>query len=250
MSNGGRLAKMASSTTAQNQRPDTLLGKISVLCLKILFWLVLSLILSIIIEWVGMTAYWPEEGVQHSQNMLQTEINYVNEDFKKSLISDSPGRMANNYSETFLNYSFKKSGIEDMLQWAFNSQSSGKWLINFIKEGIRSIADYIIAAITIIQLFAVRLAILVLAIPAFILSGIVGLVDGLVQRDKRRWGAGRESAFLYHNAKRTIGPFLAMPWIVYLAMPNTVHPNLVILPFAILFGIAISITARSFKKYL
>ena len=182
--------------------------------------------------------------------MLKTEINYVNNDFKKSLLSDNPGEMAKNYSETFLKYTFHKSGLESLLEWAFDSNPSGKWLIIHIKSTIRSLADYIVAAITIIQLFAVRLSILVLAIPAFLLFGAVGLVDGLVQRDLRRWGAGRESAFLYHNAKRTILPFLSMPWIVYLAMPNTIHPNYVILPFAIFFGISISITASSFKKYL
>jgi len=241
---------MASSGTAQNQRPETLLGRILVTLLKIFFWLFLSLIMSIIIEWVGMTMYWQDEGITHSQNMLQTEINYVNNDFKQSLISDNPGMMAESYSDTFLKYTFQKSGIEGMLEWAFNSNPSGKWLIGATKSMIRSLADYIVAAITIIQLFAVRLSILVLAIPAFILFGAVGLVDGLAQRDLRRWGAGRESAFIYHNAKRTILPFLSMPWIVYLAMPNTIHPNYVILPFAIFFGIAISVTASSFKKYL
>jgi len=239
---------MATETT--QQRPETLLGRILVAILKIFFWLFLSLIMSIIIEWVGMTMYWQDEGINHSQNMLQTELNYVNNDFKKSLISDNPGQMAKSYSENFLKYTFHKSGLESLLEWAFQSNSSGKWVISKTRSTIREMADFIVAAITIIQLFAVRLAILVLAIPAFLLFGAVGLVDGLVQRDLRRWGAGRESAFLYHNAKRTILPFLSMPWIVYLAMPNTIHPNFVILPFAVLFGMAIAITSGSFKKYL
>lgn len=240
---------MATQTT-QTQRPDTVLGRFFVSVLKIFFWLFLSLILSIIIEWIGMSAYWPDEGINHSQNMLKVELNYVNNDFKRSLISDNPGAMAQSYSETFLKYSFEKSGIKKTLEWAFGSQTSGKWLVSTVREIIRSIADYVVAAITIIQLFAVRLAILVLALPAFLLFGIVGFIDGLVRRDLRRWGAGRESAFLYHNAKRTILPLLSMPWIVYLAMPNTIHPNYVILPFAILFAVAVSITAGSFKKYL
>lgn len=241
---------MAETSTTQTQRPDTVLGRFFVFILKVIFWLFISLITSIIIEWVGMTAYWPDEGINHSQDMLKVELGYVNNDFKKSLVTDNPGQMAQTYSETFLKYTFEKSGIKSMLEWSFGSQTSGKWLVTTTQDLIRGFADYIVAAITIIQLFAVRLSILVLALPAFALFGVVGMIDGLVQRDLRRWGAGRESAFLYHNAKRTILPFLSMPWIVYLAMPETIHPNYVILPFAICFAIAVSITASSFKKYL
>ncbi len=241
---------MAANSTAQPQKPTTVLGRAFVLVAKMLFWLFLSLFMSIIVEWVGMTYYWPDEGISHSQEMLKTEIGYVNNDFRRSLVTDNPGEMANAYSETFLKYTFHKSGVESTLEWAFGSQPSGKWLIDFVRETIRAMADYIVAAITIIQLFAVRLSILVLALPAFLIFGMVALIDGLAQRDLRRWQAGRESAYLYHNAKRTILPLLSLPWIVYLAMPNTIHPNYVILPFAILFGLAINITARSFKKYL
>jgi len=40
--------------------------------------------------------------------------------------------------------------------------------------------------------FAVRVAILTLAMPVLLLFSLVALVDGLVQRDLRRWGGGRE----------------------------------------------------------
>ena len=36
----------------------------------------------------------------------------------------------------------------------------------------------------------------------FVLLTWVGLVDGLVQCDLRRWGGGRESSYVYHYAKR------------------------------------------------
>ena len=63
----------------------------------------------------------------------------------------------------------------------------------------------------------------------------------LVQRDLRRWGGGRESSFLYHHAKRLVWPSIVMAWVVYLAMPISVHPNFVILPFAVLSAIAIAV---------
>ena len=37
---------------------------------KIIQWLLLSLVFSIIIEWAGMVLWWPDEGLEHSRNML------------------------------------------------------------------------------------------------------------------------------------------------------------------------------------
>src|SRR3546814_18422025 len=48
--------------------------------------------------------------------------------------------------------------------------------------------------------FLVRLLHLVLTLPLILLAAFVGLVDGLVRRDVRKFGAGRESGFFYHRA--------------------------------------------------
>jgi len=78
----------------------------------------------------------------------------------------------------------------------------------------------------------------------------VALVDGFVQRDLRRWGGGRESSFVYHWAKRSALPLLVLSWVVYLALPFSLHPTFVILPFAAPFALSVAVTASSFKKYL
>ena len=83
-----------------------------------------------------------------------------------------------------------------------------------------------------------------------LLSALVALVDGFVQRDLRRWGGGRESSFVYHWAKRSALPLLVVSWVVYLALPFSLHPTFVILPFAALFALSVAVTASSFKKYL
>ncbi|MFX7620651.1 DUF4400 domain-containing protein, partial [Acinetobacter baumannii] len=45
-------------------------------------------------------------------------------------------------------------------------------------------------------------------------------------------------------------PLAVLPWITYLALPISVHPLLILLPSAALLGLAVSLTAGSFKKYL
>ena len=86
--------------------------------------------------------------------------------------------------------------------------------------------------------------------PLFLMAAFVGLVDGLVRRDIRRFGAGRESGFIYHRARASLIPLAVVPWVTYLALPVSVNPLLILLPSAALLGVAVCIAAATFKKYL
>lgn len=110
--------------------------------------------------------------------------------------------------------------------------------------------NYLIASAYTVLVFLVRLLVLCLTLPLFLMAAFVGLVDGLVRRDVRRFGAGRESGFVYHRARASLMPLAMLPWITYLALPISVHPLWVLLPSAALLGIAVGITAATFKKYL
>ena len=45
-------------------------------------------------------------------------------------------------------------------------------------------------------------------------------------------------------------PTLSAPWLLYLALPVSLHPLWVLLPSAALLGVAVAITAGTFKKYV
>jgi len=66
----------------------------------------------------------------------------------------------------------------------------------------------------------------------------------------RRFGAGRESGFLYHRAKAALMPLTMLPWVVYLALPVSLNPLVILLPSAALLGLVVNLTVGSFKKYL
>jgi integrating conjugative element membrane protein (TIGR03747 family) len=75
-------------------------------------------------------------------------------------------------------------------------------------------------------------------------------VDGLMRRDLRKFGAGRESSFVYHRAKRAVIPLLIVPWIIYLSLPFSISPMAVFLPCSVMLGVTMAITAATFKKYI
>lgn len=85
--------------------------------------------------------------------------------------------------------------------------------------------DYLLAALFTVFTFVVRLTVLTLATPLFLLAVVTGLVDGLMRRDLRKFGADRESSFVYHRAKRTLLPLMVSPWVIYLSLPWSLSPN-------------------------
>ena len=112
------------------------------------------------------------------------------------------------------------------------------------------IENYGLAAVYAALTFLARVLILTLSLPLFLMATLTGLVDGLVRRDLRRFGAGRESGFIYHRAKMLILPLLVLPWVIYPALPITINPIMILLPSAAALGLVVSISAGSFKKYL
>lgn len=219
--------------------------------IKFASWLVLALIFSILLEWAGMLFFWRDEGAAHSRAMLARELSYLNEDLRQSLFVSRPAVFAAKSGQVLYYYVFQWTHIVDLIQWLKTPQRpQDSWLRLMLRALVLPALDYVTAAMTVTQVFGVRLAVLVLASPIFVLFGIVAITDGLVRRDLRRWGGGWESSFVYHHAKRLLVPLPVAAWIVYLSLPISVHANFVILPFAILFALAVGITAATFKKYL
>lgn len=232
---------------AQQGTLTRLLGRVS----QAVYWLLFALLFSIGLEWLGMVFWWPDEGLRHSREMLEAEVGYLQADFRRSLVSSDPAHFAQTVADKAYVVLFEWTRLVDVLGWLGTPPAAGEsGLRAQLHELYQPLARFILAALQITQVFALRLAILLLATPVFLLFGVMALVDGLVRRDLRRWGGGRESSFIYHWSKRSALPLLVTAWVIYLALPFSLHPSWVILPFATLFALSIAITASAFKKYL
>ena len=173
---------MAQDNTPQAQK--SLIGRWLSRITTIAVWLLLALLMSIITEWIGMNTKWKDEGIEHSRGMVKTELGYLNKDFQKSLIVQRPVQYAENIASTMHKYMYEKTGVMDILSKIFRD--------NKAESIIRLFAEHVLAAVYVTQVFAIRLAVLTLALPAFLIFGIVAATEGLVQRDIRKWSVGRE----------------------------------------------------------
>jgi len=237
-------AQATAAQPASSRSPSSSGGVVRFL-FNAVFWLFMSLLLSIVLEWIGMTWWWPEAGAQHSIGMYEHELGYLAGDLHQSMLFTDPAGLADKLAGLVQGL-WQRSGALDVIAWMAIPPPPDATF----RQIVHSLHGYAAAAVFITMVFAVRIAILTLAMPVFALFALVALVDGLVERDLRRFSAGRESAYIFHLAKAAATPMLILTWALYLSMPFSIHPAIVILPFAALFAFFIRVTASSFKKYL
>ena len=188
--------------------------------------------LAIALEWLGDAFFWRNACASHSEQVLQATWHW----WRGS--AGAPAWLAL-ASDTL------QQGIAALVH-SLNGQSGLFWT-ETVTTVIRCA---LLSAGNVTLTFLLRLAILLQALPLFALIIVVGLIDGLVRRDLRRFGAGHESGFVYHHARRMIGSSLAATGLAWLAVPVFFEPEFVLAPGAVVIGLISSLAFSAFKKYL
>ncbi|MCP9269670.1 TIGR03747 family integrating conjugative element membrane protein [Xenorhabdus sp. XENO-1] len=216
---------------------------------------VMSWLFSLLLEYLGMTFFWPEQGTSHSQAMMKTELKFLSTEFTQSLLLSEPSQTISSWLAQTYQWLFVDSGfmhwIQGQRQYQLNSRNDFLREFNAVLQGISGyLREYCLATVFITMVTLIRLAILMLSVPLFVMVILVALVDGLGRRDLRRYGAGYESSFVYHHAKRGIKPACTIPCVLYLSWPSVVYLTVILLPAAIVLGMEVVITTSMFKKYI
>ncbi|EAA6221763.1 TIGR03747 family integrating conjugative element membrane protein [Salmonella enterica subsp. salamae] len=191
--------------------------------------------LAIALEWLGEAFFWRNTCASYSEQVLQATWQW----WKGS--AGAPMWLVQDLTL-----------ISDKLQQgvtALIASSNGQSGLFWTETITMVIHCALLSAGNVTLTFLLRLAILLQALPLFVLTITIGLIDGLVRRDLRRFGAGHESGFVYHHAKRMIASSLAATGLILLSMPYVVEPEYVLIPGAILIGLAASVAVGAFKKY-
>ena len=84
----------------------------------VVMWLLLSLLFSIIVEWVGVTVWWPDQGTDHSRGMLAQELACLVRDFRTTVITSDPVGFAERIAERSHYLLFEVTGLEKLMHWA------------------------------------------------------------------------------------------------------------------------------------
>jgi integrating conjugative element membrane protein (TIGR03747 family) len=180
-------------------------------------WLILGLMVAILTDWMLLATLYRDGRATHSQQVLTTELAYLQTDLKESFITPAPLDFAVQVANRFHQMLFLQSKLLATLNAAKVAQADQKQghlkdthtFIRIIRQVLVNVETYLLSAIVSTQVFALLLAVLILAVPVFALAGTIGLVEGMLQRDINRWRGGRELGQRYHLAKSAVTPALA-----------------------------------------
>lgn len=247
------MADPAAVEKRESTRPPGLIVSFITLPFRLFGALCGSLLLSVLIEWLGMHFIWPAASWHHAQGMLRYELNQISIQFTESLVLSHPADTAR-HLVTIVRAKLFGNHLTAWRAQARTHPLSSLPHVEVIRHAFsfvfESLKPYALAASYTALTFLARLLVIVLTVPLYVLAALVGFVDGLVRRDLRRFSSGHESGFVYHRARSVILPATVLPWVVYLALPVSVSPLLILLPGAMLLALVINITAAHFKKYL
>jgi len=221
-----------------------------------------SWVVGIFIEIGGGFYFWKGEGIRHAQAMVHQDLQYIAAAPRSLLVTDTVGFSLQ--VAKYVRLPYEKLGV---LRWYQAMQapvatttpaastvagpsSASPAVQQFSRAVARQLSEWLVISMFVAQDLVLRLCVAAFAMPAFVLAILMGLIDGLVRRDLRRWTGARESSFLYHHAKRYTHWALTGGFGLYLSWPfGGFNPAYMVLVFTFLVAIALSTTVAAFKKY-
>lgn len=211
-----------------------------------LIWMILAVLFGIVLEWCIMTIYHPEEGAYRSLRLLESELSYLEntELIKTGYGYAVIGQLLNTQQDFygFLSQTLHlQSALDSIAGWSFINQG-------FAKLGLLSPQTYAVTTLNMINVMTLRMVIIVLSLPIFLVVMVWSTSIGLTQRAIRRYQVRHETSFIFHHAKRIKFYSIAVPVTVYLAWPNELTPLWVFGPAAAVYGLAWLVMASKFKK--
>ncbi|MBN4079469.1 DUF4400 domain-containing protein [Beggiatoa alba] len=205
-------------------------------------WFVLIALLVLIIDIFCVFVLWSPNGVWHLKNVLHQEIALLG-------LPQSDITFLAEVIQSFHSTVFVSSGIDGMMRYSSSlppTDQSQQTALDFT-ETLRPIIE---TAMVGLQLFALRIGVLILALPFLVLVTVTAMADGFVGWFLRRTGGERESGFIYHRAKRGLAWSFLLLWLFYLVPPIPLDPKYLIPPFLLAVGITTRLHMAFFKKFL
>jgi integrating conjugative element membrane protein (TIGR03747 family) len=217
--------------------PTTILGK----TVRITF----TLIAIAVFAWMILTIWF---GITIIENKNQGFI-------KMKIISDSN-----------INLLKKNNGLVDKLsEWPESLNTAIVTSVNFLAESMNIFTSQygskklmvssdayktlqeLVAEST--KILLSRLFVVVLYAPIFFITMLVMTVDGLGQRDIRKFSGSRESSFIFHQFKRLPEWIIYSILFMYLSLPLQINPEFILMATILLVGILVMNTIKGYKKY-
>jgi integrating conjugative element membrane protein (TIGR03747 family) len=202
-------------------------------------WLFLAGFFMLVGELASQWFFGQSAVLRHSQQLLHHEIKMVSEQLRKPLFVRAIQWQPRALSKDFVSLS----------QWESSEQNTPR-LKAMIKPCILRLKISQQIFLLLLHCLMLLFMLTLIFLPLLGLLAVVGLVDGLTQRHLRKLRGARESSVLYLRSREWLVPSFFGAGVLYVGLPISLNPVMWFLTFAVLFSVLLSITARTYKKYL
>ncbi|HDU4305776.1 TPA: DUF4400 domain-containing protein [Klebsiella aerogenes] len=210
---------MSEQRTPPSRPPQGPIGWLLSLTGRLIGLVIGALVLRVVLELAGLYFWWPQEADRHVFQVMKQEHTEL-------VIALQPHPLGNEIVMLLENGATRILMVNKLLRKPFTALAYT--LVSFMQ----------------------RLIWLAAMLPLLCLCVLIGLAEGLVQRDLRRFGSGLESVFLHRYIIRSGSSVATTLWVFYLAQPLFLPAMLVLLTAGLWFGITVWIAAGSFKRCL
>ncbi|EUL90975.1 TPA: DUF4400 domain-containing protein [Enterobacter hormaechei subsp. steigerwaltii] len=210
---------MSEQRTPPSRPPQGPIGWLLSLTGRLIVLVIGALVLRVVLELAGLYFWWPQEGSRHIFQVMKQE-----------------------HTELVLALQSHPQG--EKIVMLLENNAPHMLITNRLIQKPLTILAYTLVS------FMLRLTWLIATFPLLCLCVLIGLTEGLVRRDLRRFGSGLESVFLHRYVIKSGSSVATTLWVFYLAKPLFLPAMLVLLPAALWFGVTVWMVASSFKRWL
>ena len=207
--------------------------------------------LATLLEWFGMHLWWQSASedrlYQRTQHEIQKIESTVGANFDRhwfrrvySYVSTLSDRVIVPLEQ---HLDFQQRELE-------HSPQSMSAIGSAVVQIQHSINRHSSVALEVFHAWLFRLLTFIFGIVSVLPLVVVGLIDGLVRREIRRWSGGRESAWLFVFAIKSLVPSLAVIWALYVLWPWHLPFLWINSLMGVCWGCALTMALAKFKKYL
>ncbi len=226
-------------------RKQTVFSLMFWMIVKIISWVMLGWLIVVLISGLLTLLMGNQEGLKYINYLLNGQIYYLSS-MGNNYFAMIQLKFAISVTHFVYNWLFVKTHLTSYLQ---SFPSTGMFVFDrVIKTGSPVILTNLKIFIVTSELVLLRFTELLLSLLGVGLIICVGIIDGLVQRDIRKFSGGRESSLIYRRAKRIAICLIGFGFFIYLVIPLNIVPEVILLPMAILSSYMIMLSVKSFKK--
>jgi len=219
--------------------------------LKSIFFVFATLILATILEWGGTHSWWKNASETRLYERTQLEIQRI-----ESSVSTSFDRHwfrgATSYCSALSDRLLVpiEQCLEAQQQQLVETPQSMSAVVQATAQIRQSINRHLMVAIEVYRAWSFRLLTFMFGVVSISPLLIVGLIDGLVRREIRRWGGGHESAWLFTFASKSLFPTFILFLGIYALWPWSISFVWINSLMGVCWGLALFLAIAKFKKYL